>query len=213
MFAAWIEAVVGLPTLEMVAVEGHASPGVAASLNLGGGVNPRDPSIALRADNTLLVVWAAGSPGEIHGQRLSTDLELEGSALSLSTTPAVAAVRPRVAASADRFAVVWEENGEVVMLTILGPDGTVPAAPARIASGGVSVPVIAPDLNGGFAIAYQTATAVELIRISADGIPRGAPLVFPAAQHPELAAIPEGGLIIAYLAAGTVRLARIGCGP
>ncbi|MBN1771290.1 MAG: hypothetical protein JXB32_08525 [Deltaproteobacteria bacterium] len=169
--------------------------------------------MSLLADTTLLVVWSAGSPGEIRGQRLNTSLEVQGSELGLSGTAETTSARPRTASSGDAFAVVWEEGGGTVMLTTLGADGVVRVGATELATGGVTGPVVAPDLLGGFAVAYQNATDVELIRVNADGVPQAEPLRFTGGSRPELAAIPDGGFVVAYLAGGSVRLARVGCVP
>ncbi|MBN1771668.1 MAG: hypothetical protein JXB32_10430, partial [Deltaproteobacteria bacterium] len=82
-YCAWVETVAATPTLQLVAVENRAAPSVATASSISAGVNPGDPSIALHDDTTLFVVWSAGSPGEIRGQRLNTSLEVQGSELGL----------------------------------------------------------------------------------------------------------------------------------
>jgi hypothetical protein len=212
-YVAWIEVVSAVRRVEVASVENRVSPAVAATVVVSADGNPADPSIAIHGDDTILVAWAAGLPADIQVQRLSADLELLGIAQNLSNTDAAESTRPGVAAADDGFLVVWEETGVGVMLSTLGADGSVGTAATTLAAGGATGPVVAPDLGGGFAVAYETDSSVELVRVNADGIPHGDPLVFDGASHPALAAIPDGGLILAFLQEGSVRLVRIGCPP
>lgn len=159
------------------------------------------------------MVWSAGAPGEVRGQRLTTGLEPEGEEMNLSNSPAAASEHPRAAASASGFAVVWEETGSGVMLALVDPSGGAGSSATLLAPDPATHPVVAPDLLGGFAVAYQTSDGVELVRVNAAGVPQGEPLVFAGGSSPEIASIPEGGLVLGYFHAGAVRLARVGCTP
>ena len=211
-YVGWIENVAADSQLEVRSVEGQRTPVLRDALTLAVGVSPRDPSIALHADTTLLVVWSAGAVGEIRGQRLNTSLVVSGSELNLSNSPAVASEHPRAAASGAGFAVVWEEAGSGVMLALVEPSGGAVRAATLVASATATQPVVAPDLLGGFAVAYQTADGVELVRVNAAGVRQGEPLAFPGGTRPELASIPAGGLVLGYFHSGAVRLVRVGCG-
>ena len=98
------------------------------------------------------------------------------------------------------------------MVASVLPDGTVALAATTLATAGTN-PVIAPDLMGGFAVAYETTAGVEVARISSAGAVGGPPIIITGAHRPEITSIPEGGLVLAYDAAGPVRLARLGCTP
>jgi len=210
-YATWVETVAGVPRVEISSVESRASPAVASNVNIGVGVNPRTPSIALHGDTTLLVVWSSGSPGDIRAQRLNTSLAPQGAVINVSSGSAVSE-RPRTVASGDRFIVVWEE-GAGVMLATIDVDGTLRTGPTMLVVADGQAPVVAPDLLGGFAVAYQTDTAVELLRVNAMGEPQGEPLRFEGGSRPELAFIPGGGLIVGYMRTGSVYLSRVGCVP
>lgn len=210
-YAAWVEVVAGVPRVEISSVENRASPAVGSNINIGSGVNPRAPSIALHGDATVLVAWSSGSPGDIRAQRLNTGLSLLGEVINV-TSGGAASDRPRVAASADRFMVVWEE-GAGVMLATIDPAGVVPPASTMLAAADARAPVIVADLAGGFAVAYQTSAGVDLLRLDAEGVSGSAPLHFEDAERPELAFIPGGGLIVGYMRTGSVYVSRVGCRP
>jgi hypothetical protein len=108
--------------------------------------------------------------------------------------------------------LVWQEEGAGVFLAVVLPDGTV-ETPATLLADSGSRPVIAPDLAGGFAVAYETSTGIQVLRVSPAGIHAGTPLDFAGGRRPELTSIPDGGLILAYDREGTIRLARLGCSP
>ncbi|MBI5502391.1 MAG: hypothetical protein HY907_19255 [Deltaproteobacteria bacterium] len=209
----WIEYVGTLPgEVRVATVSDYIAPGVVSRLTISDPTGPSNPSIAVLADTTIVVVWSSGTPGQIVGRRLNTSLELVGEQLLLSTSDAAAATLPRVAASETRFMVVWQEEDAGVMVASVLPDGTV-ALPATVLASTGSKPVITTDLRNGFAVAYETTAGVEVARISAAGAVSGTPLLVAGALRPELTTIPEGGLILAYDAEGTVRLARLGCTP
>jgi hypothetical protein len=54
--------------------------------------------------------------------------------------------------------------------------------------------------------------AVEVLRVTRDGLPAADPIVL-AGTAPEIAALPGEGLVVAYRSGPDVRLARIGCTP
>ncbi|MBI5488152.1 MAG: hypothetical protein HY905_12535 [Deltaproteobacteria bacterium] len=211
--AAWIEYVAGTPReVRLATASDYVAPGIDARVTIADPSGPSSPSIAVQSDSTILVVWTSGSPGQIVGRRLNTGLELLGEEIVLSGAGAGAATVPRVAASETRFMVVWQEEDAGVVVASVLPDGTLGIPATTLASAG-SAPVVAPDLMGGFAVAYETTAGVEVARISAAGVMGGPPLVVAGAHRPEITTIPEGGLILAYDAEGTVRLARFGCTP
>jgi hypothetical protein len=109
--------------------------------------------------------------------------------------------------------IVWQEEGAGIQAAAVGTDGTVSVPATTIVPGNVRRPTIAPDLIGGFAVAYETDTGAEVIRMSGEAVPAGSPLSFPGGLRPEIAAIPEGGLVVAYEIEGRVHLARLGCSP
>jgi hypothetical protein len=210
VYVAWIESVVGLPSLQLVGVESRAAPAVSTSAVVGSAVGPRSPSLAVvHPGDVLLVAWAAGSPGNIHAQRLDGGLVPQGLVIDLTVSSAPSE-RPRTTASGDGFMVVWEE-GTGVMLAVLDADGETRTAATMLIADDARAPVVASDLVGGFAVAYQRAAGVELVRLSARGDRQGEPLFFSGGARPELAAIPGGGLVLAFQVEGSVRLARVGC--
>jgi hypothetical protein len=208
---AWVEQTTPAAEIQIALSRNRAAPGNIATGSITGLASPSTPDLANHADSTLFVVWSEGSPGEIKGQRFNMSLEPQGERLALSATAAASTI-PRVAASDSRFMLVWQEEGAGVFLSVVLPDGTI-GTPATLLAGSGSRPVIAPDLIGGFAVAYETATGVEVLRLSPAGIPAGDPILFAAGRRPEITSIPAGGLVLAYDAEGTIRLARLGCAP
>ncbi|NMC68603.1 MAG: hypothetical protein GYA57_00890, partial [Myxococcales bacterium] len=83
-YAAWVETIAAIPRLEVRSIENGVSPVVLGAVTLATADPPRNPSIALHGDARLLVVWSAGAPGEVRGQRLTTGLEPEGEEMNLS---------------------------------------------------------------------------------------------------------------------------------
>jgi len=135
-----------------------------------------------------------------------------GESINLSSS-ATNSTLPRVATSASRFMIVWQEEEAGIQAAAVGTDGTVSVPATTIATGSVRRPAIAPDLIGGFAVAYETDAGVELIRMSGDAVLAGIPLSFPGGSRPEIAAVPGGGLVVAYELEGRVHVARLGCTP
>jgi hypothetical protein len=208
---AWVELIAPAPAIQIAVSQYRLAPGNIATASITGLASPSTPDLAIHADSTILVIWSEGSPGEIKGQRFNMSLEPQGERLALSATAAASTI-PRVAASDSRFMLVWQEEGAGVFLSVVLPDGTI-GTPATLLAGSGSRPVIAPDLIGGFAVAYETASGVEVLRLSPAGIPAGDPILFAAGRRPEITSIPAGGLVLAYDAEGTIRLARLGCAP
>jgi len=210
----WIEFVGSSPSeVRLAVVTDYLSPGVDYRYTLSGLVQPATPDLAIVADTTLLVVWSAFSPPDVSARRFDLTLTPLGEEFLVSTTLGASTV-PRVAASGTSFLVAWQEEGEGVMLAAVdAADGTVDVVAEPLAGGTALRPTLAADLAGGFAVAYETDTGVEVQRVSAAGIPAGAPLAFAGGTRPEITTIPEGGLVLAYDHAGIIHLARLGCSP
>jgi hypothetical protein len=210
--ATWIEVIAGLPEVEVVVTADYVRPGAVALATAVTGDTVRAPDVAVATDTTILVVWSSNSPSAISAQRFDMALVPQGTVVVLSDSTANCTV-PRVAASDARFMVVWQQEGTGIVAAAVGPDGTLVVPATTLAAGTARRPTIAPDLLGGFAVAYETDEGAEVLRMSPDAVPAGTPLHFAGGSRPEITGIPAGGLVVAYQSEGRVRLARLGCTP
>jgi hypothetical protein len=210
--AAWIEQPSGPAELRLALVTDSEAPVVRQRQTVASPDLPDFPDIGVLADTTVGVAWVSGTPGEVLVARFDMTLLPIGESTNLSSS-ATNSTLPRIAASDSMFVIVWQEEGAGLQAAVVGTDGTVSVPATTIVPGNVRRPTIAPDLIGGFAVAYETDTGAEVIRMSGEAAPAGVPLSFPGGLRPEIAAIPEGGLVVAYEIEGRVRLARLGCSP
>ena len=210
--AAWVELSGGATQLRLAVVSDSEAPAVADMGTVVSPAPPDAPDVSISADTTVGVVWVSGTPGDVLLARFDMTLVASGESINLSSSTTNSTL-PRMAASDSRFMIVWQEEGAGIQAAAVGTDGTVSVPATTIVPGSVRRPTIAPDLIGGFAVAYETDTGTEVIRMSDDAALAGAPLSFPGGIRPEIAAIPGGGLVVAYELEGRVRVARLGCSP
>jgi hypothetical protein len=126
---------------------------------------------------------------------------------------------PRVAVFPDGSAAfAWEYRdpyGTKVRVRRVAADGTPDAgwtelaAPADVPSGGLAWPTVSARADGSFVVAYQTkqfsetVLSIDVQRFAADGKPDGAPLRvdslgYDSLQGPEVAALADGGFVVAF---------------
>ncbi len=77
-------------------------------------------------------------------------------------------VRPRVAGQASGWGLLWE-GSDGIYFAALALDGTIRAAPRRIASGGAQGAAIAPDGDGGWGVVHRGDVGVSFVRLDALG--------------------------------------------
>jgi hypothetical protein len=212
----WIETASAAATdMRLATVSNHAFPGVDALYTFPSLSSPTSVDLAISDDTVALVAWSALSEDgqvEVYAQLFDMTLEPESDVIRL-TTGAAESTLPRVAASGGRFMVVWQEGPGNVGVAVVSAGGTVEVPAFAAITGDAVRPVVAPDLGGGFALAYEASVGAVVARLSGGGVPDLEALAMPGGHRPELTAIPDGGLVVAYESGGDVYLARLGCTP
>ncbi len=208
----WIEEPAGGRELRLAVVDNSEAPVVRYRITVATPDVPGSPDVSVLADTTVGVAWVSGAPGDVMLARFDMTLTPIGEAINLSSSAGASTV-PRIAASDSRFMIVWQEEGEGIRAAAVGADGTLLVPATTIVTGSVRRPTIARDLLGGFAVAYETDTGAEVLRMSASAVPAGSHVAFPGGLRPEITAIPEGGLVVAFEVEGRVHVARVGCSP